>query len=266
MKTVFSFFFLFLLTTSICQAKCRLSEKIVSLSGPVSMVLEELDLLGDPNLIALSKFHPIKGKTRATILAGGLFLSKKTLKTFGNSKIFFDKSRELRSILAKGPSKKLVEVDTRDQDPFEAYNLSLIKLMNSLQFCHREVESLNDKISNIKQGLEEKPSTMNGVFFLGEIGSKLPELIISNDGFVLFLRGQDSFKTYPSDLAYTAWSKKILNKLKSYKFFGIENGGLDNLEVQKLNKTYYNLKMRGVLVPGIRQIYFLREFHKLKFN
>jgi hypothetical protein len=261
MKTVFS---LLILIFSYQAYSCELSEKIVSLSGPITMVLEELDLLGDKNLLAVSKFHPIKNITNAKVLAGGLFLSKKTLKKYQHTKIFFDKSRELKILLSKDHKGLLVEVDTRDQSPFEAFNLSLVKTMNSLKNCHKKVEALEKKILKIKKYLSIKHDFHKSVFYLGSIGTKFPDMVISNDGFILSLKNNINFKTYPSELAYSTWSKKIMKSLSGFKHFGVVESKEDNLRVIKVSGDKYNLSMRGILTPGIRQIYFLDQFQSLQ--
>ena len=260
MKMVISFLFILIMSQA---SACELSEKVVSLSGPVTMVLEELDLLEDKNLLAISKFHPVRGISDEKILAGGLFLSRKTLKKYQHSKIIFDKSRELRMLLSKDHKGQLVEVDTRDQDPFEAFNLSLVKLMNSFKNCHKEVEALNKKVSTINKYHKLKADFFKSIFYLGEIGDKFPDIAISNDGFVLFLKNHSEFKTYPSELSYSTWSKKIMKSLVSFNHFGLMDSKSDKLIIKKEGDRKYNLSMRGILIPGIRQIYFLDQLQTL---
>ena len=67
----------------VCLA-CSLKKPIVSLSGPVTIYIEALGLLSDPKLRAISKFHPIKHKTSAEVLGGGVFLAQKKIKEFSS--------------------------------------------------------------------------------------------------------------------------------------------------------------------------------------
>ena len=262
MKTVISLLLLF----SMNSFSCELSEKIVSLSGPITLLLEELDLLKDKNLLAISKFHPVEKKFNGQILAGGIFLSKKSLNAFKNVKMFFDKSREFKSLLKKSGVKKYIEIDTRDQDPFEAFNLSLVKIMNSLKGCHKTFEALEAKVSIIKSKLKLNPNFERSIFYLGHIKNKYPEIVIANDGFVLGLKAFEKFKTYPSDLSYVTWSKKIMNKLKDFNRYGVSEGKCNDINVLKVSDSNFNLSMRGVLTPGIRQVYFLERLQNLSLH
>ena len=130
MRTVtkFLFIFLFLQNQSIA---CKLAKPLVSLSGPVTMVLEELNLLEDPNLAAISVFHPINKKTSAKILAGGVFLSKRTMESFQDKFVFFDKSMELKKNYKMAKIKNFAEINSLGLDSFELTKLIIQK--------HREV-------------------------------------------------------------------------------------------------------------------------------
>ncbi len=261
MKTVFSLFFIFI---SFELFSCELSEDVISLSGPVTLVLEELDLIRDSHLLAISKFHPVSDKKDKEILAGGLFLSKKILKKYKNKKIFFDKSRELNQLLEKSYSGRKIEINTSKKNPFEAVEIVLKAITSSLKNCDKELRNLRQNVAKIKREFKLPVDFKKSVFFLGKITSKLPELIFSHDGFILSLKELNDFQTYPSELAYTTWSMRILKKLKNFNYIGIEEGQNNSIHLTKEGLNRYNISMRGVLTPGIRQVYFLKEISNLK--
>lgn len=263
MKTAFSLYLLFF---SVQVFACNLSKRTVSLSGPISLIFEELDLIKDKKLLAISTFHPIKSKFQGKVLAGGLFLPRKTLKNYSNDLIFYDKSKEYKSMLKKSGVKEAVEVDTRDMDPFEAFNVSLNKILPYLKHCEIAVDQLKEKIQKIERKIVIKSFLYKSIFFLGTIKNKLPDTVISNDGFVRWLKKDPLFMTYPSPLSYALWSKRIISKLGTYNYFGVTDGKTEKLKMIEVSKGRYNLSMRGVLIPGIRQIYFLQHFQKIKIK
>ncbi|MBT4790053.1 MAG: hypothetical protein HON90_00655 [Halobacteriovoraceae bacterium] len=264
MKTAFSICFVFFCLQSLA---CELNEKIVSLSGPITMLLEELNLQNDKNLLAVSKFHPLKEKFKGEILAGGLFLSKKTLIKYSKTKIFFDKSREFKNLMKRSHIKNTIEVDTRDQDPFEAFQTSLVKLSNSLSHCHKVVLALETKVTGIQKKLQLNPFLKKSIYFLGTFRyGKIPQTVMANDGFVLSLKQFESYTGYPSDFAYLTWSDKILKTLVEHKLIAVSESRSKEIKISKISEKRYNLSYRGLLTPGIRQIYFLKELEKLSFR
>jgi len=263
MKTVTSFLILLFSFTS---GACEISKPIVSLSGPITMLLDELNLLNDKNVLGISKFHPVKPGYKGKIYSGGIFLSNKTLKSFRNSKIYFDKSRGFKQILKKAKISNYQEFDSRDQNPFEVLNMTIIKTQDILKNCFTEIEKLEKKSDKIQKELKLNSELSKSIFFLGSLGHKLPKLVIANDGFVLSLREFDNFKTYPSDISYVPWSQKVLKGLKSYMHIGIDEGSSEVTTINKLSTLKYNISMRGALTPGMRQIYLLQSLQGLKFK
>lgn len=259
MKTAISLFFI--LTASV-QA-CRLERKVVSLSGPMTHFLEELDLLKDPNLLAISKFHNIRSNFKGERLAGGIFLSPKVFHQYKDAFLFYDKSIEFRYFLKKIKHQKVEEIASRDQDPFEVINILSLKARKVLVGCKNNLSQLEKKFKKMREQLLKKKIPWKGVFFLGAIEERLPEMVISNDGFVMFMREKMKFQSYPSDLAYVAWSSKKMSQLSQSFAIGLLDGEKDQIETQILTKSKINMSFRGVFTPGIRQAYFLQELANL---
>ena len=139
----------------------------------------------------------------------------------------------------------------------------LIKLDRTTQRCEGKIAMLEEKLEALEKELTSKtyPSM---IFFLGKIKTHYPELVMANDGHVTFLRELPKYKSYPSDLAYVPWSKKILQDYKGSYKIGLEEGKV--MELKSLGDNKFNIKYRGVLTPGIRQIYFLKDLLELKFK
>ncbi len=260
MKTVSSLFiFFFILPTY----ACRLNTELVSLSGPVTMLLEELELLNDLKLMAISAYHPVSKKFNIKKLPGGIFLGKKVLGEFDpNTVVIFDQSFELKKSLNYYFKKKIIEVDTRGVDPFVAYDRSKKKLLPYLINCELRLRKIDKDVAAIKAIDVHFQKNETYLFYLGELSlsKKKPELLMVNDGPIKWLVNFKVLKTYPSDLAYVTWSKKILKKIKSKKEFGLLNGTTDTLKVVKVLDSQFNLYYRGLLIPGLRQVYFLKDF------
>lgn len=258
MKAAFS---LFLIFNSLCSFACELNRPIISLSGPLTMMLEEMNLLGDKNLVGISNFHPVKTYD-GQIFSGGLFLSKSVLNKNSEAFIFYDRSREFLKLLKSSKHKFYKAVETRELTPFEVVADLLLSIDQFTSKCESAITKLELKMEKLQQKLS-KIKGRNAVFFLGEIKSKLPELVIANDGFVTFLKQNKNYKTYPSTLSYVPWSKKSLSKLKDLVLVGIHEGKM--FQLTKASSNRYNIQFRGILTPGIRQIYFLEKFYQLEF-
>ncbi|MAZ48873.1 MAG: hypothetical protein CME65_09935 [Halobacteriovoraceae bacterium] len=241
-------------------AKCRLDKEVVSLSGPMTHLIEEMNLLDDPKLKAISKFHPLEKPFKKKVLAGGLFLSPHVFRDYKDSLIIFDKSREFEYLLKKTEHKDYIEIDSRDQDPFEVINILVLRIRPVLKGCRDELKSLEKKFQNLRENLLKAKLNLKALFFLGDQKRKLPETIISHDGFVLFLKKFDNFKTYPSDLAYVTWSSKIMKELKDYRKIGLIEAQHEVLTRIEREDGHYDLAFRGIMTPGIRQAYFLKAF------
>ncbi|MBC77860.1 MAG: hypothetical protein CME64_17775 [Halobacteriovoraceae bacterium] len=245
--------------------KLRPSNKYISFSAPITYLLEGLSLLEDPSLDAISSFHPVENKDIKQ-LHGGIFLSKKKLKEMNDSIIFFDESRELKRTLKQSNVKKTIEVVTRNQNPFEAYEKSLGLLSPYLQGCKKRVSKLNNRVGKVKSRIKQSSLPKKTyLFFLGKIGKtgKAPRLIMANDGVVKFLKESLSMKTYPSELAYVPPSSRILNKLENKVFIGLYESK-EKLELQKLMPGKYNIGFPNALKPGITQVYFLEALMDLE--
>lgn len=263
MKTVFSLLFLFCINET--QA-CHFNQHVVSLSAPMTMIFEELNLLGDPKLLAISTFHPVdeSQKFSAERLAGGIFLSKKYLKSYQKAFVFFDESQELKRELKKANIKSLVEFKSRGLDPFDVTFQSIKSLKGVTKGCEKKIKELKLKLIKIKQSFQLPTILKKSIYFLGEIKDQKPDLIIGDDSFVLFLKKSKEFKTYPTSLSYIPWSQKIMKRLKDYMLVGISSSQNNDLKVQKVRTKEFNFSMRGLLTPGIRQVYFLLQLQKLK--
>ncbi len=267
MKLVFKTFFIYLMMITYGFAICSIKQPIISLSGPVTILLEELNLLSDQNLKAISSHHPIQAKTTATVVNGGIFLGKKLIHGFPeNSIIFYDKSRDLKKLLTRHFSGDLIEIDTRSKDPFEVHDLTVELFKNKLLGCDQKLETLNEKLKLLEVKIKKSWKLSRVVFFLGEIKKKLPNLVMSNDGPVIWLKKKTDFKSYPSNLAYTPWSKKIIENLKETLFLGL-NESDDKYKVTHVIGKKWNVYFRGALTPGLRQIYLLERLtDEKKFN
>lgn len=244
---------------------CQLEKNLVSMSGPITMILEELDLLEDPKLKAISNFHPIKKKTTAKIISGGLFVSSQVLKEFQKDAFYYDKSREYSQMLKRNQMNEVFEMSTAGENSFKNFDLALVMLEVNLKNCAKKIAELKKRVEIIKDKLRLYKEKRGVLFFLGEIRHKYPELLMVNDGPMLALRTFGTLVTYDSNLDYVNWSAKEMKKYKKFLKVGLNESKEDGLKLKKVSDTQYNIYFRGVLIPGIRQIYFLEEFIKLKF-
>lgn len=243
---------------------CEIHRDLVVMSGPVTMILEELNLLQQPKLHAISSFHPIKNETTAKVIKGGLFLSPKVLGKYRKYAFFFDKSREFKALLRNNKMQEVWEVDTSGADSFKNFDDSLKLISPFLKDCQTRIEKLKAKVATIKGKTQNYHPKLGMLFFLGEITQKYPELIMVNDGLVLALKNYAKLETYVSKLDYVNWSAKEMKHYTSYIKLGLSESGSDEIEFKKVGDNKYNLYFRGVLIPGIRQIYFLEKFIQLE--
>lgn len=244
-----------------CDAKaCSLKTDIVSLSGPITMLMEELNLLEDKKLAAISHFHPIQKKTNARALKGGLFLSLRELKKYNHHLFFVDKSVEFERMLERSKISNVVTLNTRGIGSIEATELSLNKLAPFLSGCDKRVNTLRARLAELIATLkEQKPKKM--IFYLGSKKNKKPEYIMARDGFVLDLMTYSKLQSFESSLHYVLWSQKELKKYSNY----IEIGIVHNAKETKLKISMYSprncdVSYPGVLIPGISQVNFLKAF------
>lgn len=233
----------------------------LSLSGPVTHLLEELDLLEDPSLKAISVFHSTK-ETKTPKVAGGIFLSPKTLSKYKNDVVFFDESAELEKSLKQNGIKGATEVATRGKGPFAANQLALEALRPRLKGCGERLAALDKRLAAIKKkasGINFGQKTY--VFYLGKFqeGQRPPELVVVNDGFAKFLKEEAGMKTYPGELAYIPWSQRVLSGLEEVVSIGAHESDNPELKVVEVEKGIFNFGMRGILSPGIKQVHFLER-------
>ena len=248
--------FLFLIEGTLA---CSLNTKgIISLSGPVSTYLDQLGIVNE--LDAISSFHPVKN-FKGVKLAGGLYLSTSTLKSMEGKTVFFDKSRELKKVLERFPKIKSIELDSRRRTPREVIEQTAEVLKPYLKNCDEKKSSLNNHISQLENHIRSNSKKIReSIFFLGHISEKLPDTILSNDGFVYWLKKEGLMESYPSDLEYVNWSMKVISPLRGkYFFMGLEdsfNTGL--MKVEKKTDKVLNVSYPGSLTPGYTQLEFMK--------
>lgn len=263
MKTLSLIIILF----SLKSFACSLNNEIVSLSGPITATLEGLEILNDPNLKAISEFYKPRIKYRGVSLAGGLFLSKKTLKKYQKAHFFFDQSIELSNSFQKAKVKNAIEVKTVGQNSFETQEQLLVLLKPYLSNCEKQIEKFQSFIKELKEIILKKKrverlANSKVIFYLGSCqDGRRPPLIIANDGFIKTIKDFKLFKTYSSSLAYANWSQKELKKFDTSDALEVclvdkAVGGLKSKRIGKLLEVY----SENVLVPGIWQIIFLSKF------
>lgn len=264
MKILFSLTFILFISSA--SASCGFSENIksvYSLSGPITVVLEELGLLSSPELKGISVFYPVPENFKGEVIPGGVFLSPSKLASMRGSLVFHDGSQELKKLF-RSQNISAIEFTSRNQTPREVTEASVGLLSKYLSGCDTKV--ILKKLEGIEKSILVKmKEPLPVVFFLGRIsGKKLPELVIANDGVVLWLRKLKLIETYPSELAYVNWSGAIINSLPS----GTLSVGISEDKVPSLQgkSGKYNLIYPGGLIPGIRQLeswnYFLDHVNR----
>lgn len=248
----------FLLLTEVSLA-CSLNTRgVISLSGPVSTYLDQLGIVNE--LEAISSFHPVKN-FKGVKLAGGLYLSTSTLKSMEGKTVFFDKSRELKKVLERFPKIKTIELDSRRKGPKEVIDQTAEALRPYLKNCDEKQGLFNKEISQLEAHIKTNSKKIReSIFFLGHINEKLPDTILSNDGFVYWLKKEGLMESYPTDLEYVNWSMKVISPLRGkYFFFGVEdsfNTGM--MKVEKKTEKVFNVSYPGALTPGYTQLEFMK--------
>lgn len=255
----FSFLILFWSSTLFA---CELKSEIVSLSAPITGVLEDLQLLSDKKLIAISLFHPLQNESKIERLGGGLFLSQKSLKRFQKMSIFFDESGEMKRRLSEAHIVGVNEVQTRSLDPFEVVERALAKLTPFLKNCEEKVGALKTHYLIEQDWLLRQPAFKQPMyFFLGEMKeNNWPDLLMVQDGPVLFWLKHKKLKTIESPLAYVRWGEKWKKSLtENSQLIGlVHTSDAKKFSVEK--QTYWNVTSAGALTPGPWQIRFMRKF------
>lgn len=244
-------------TWASCSFKSQF-KKVISLSGPMTILLRETQLLNDPALEGISIFNPIsENEFRKKRIPGGIFLSQRTLSEFENALIFYDEGRELRKILSTGRGIQSVEIKTRNKYPIEVVD-SLIRTIRPLtNGCDQLLSRFKANAVRMEMELLKKlPSSLKVVFYLGRFkNQRPPELVIVNDGVVKKLIQENKIKTYPSELSYVNWSSKIMDTLsKDFIHLGIEDSGSKLMKEIKRSSMKMTLIYPGALVPGFSQL------------
>lgn len=260
MKILFSL--LIFITSSFATASCGFTpghKSIYSLSGPLTVIFEELGLLSSPVVKGISVFYPAPDSFKGEVIPGGVFLSPAKLSSMKNSIVFYDGSQELKKLF-RSQNIEAIEFISRNQTPREVTTSAISLLSKHLSGC--DTGKILSKLDGLEKDIQAKMKNMKVIFFLGRItNQKLPELVIANDGLVLWLRKTKLITTYPSELAYVNWSGAIMNNLKT----GTALVGISEAEAPSLQGSSgrYNLVYPGGLIPGIRQleawIYYLNH-------
>ena len=134
-------------------------------------------------------------------------------------------------------------------------------LVPYLKNCDDKNKELNTKISQLENHIRSQIKKIGGsIFFLGHIKEKLPDTILSNDGFVYWLKNEKLMESYPSDLEYVNWSMKVISPLRGrFLFFGIEDSFDSGLKkVEKKSEKVFNVSYPGALTPGYTQLEFVK--------
>lgn len=260
MKISLSFFIL--LFSFAALGECRFNAKakdVVSLSGVTTVLFKEMGLLKSPALKGISVFNPVaESEFKGTVYPGGVFLSQQLLTELDGKTVFYDESRDLKKILSSRGKVNLVEIKTRNFTPEGVTDLALKEMAPYLQGCEGKIKSIKDEMIQLQQQLKAKlVKDFKVVFYLGEIKKlKIPQMIIVQDGVVKWLIENKLISTYPSELSYVNWSRKILDSLpRETVHVGIIDSGRELKEENvKVTKTTMNLIYPGSLVPGISQL------------
>lgn len=231
-------------------------KSVYSLSGPVTLILKDLNLLKSEKLKAVSVFHPVtKTEFKGSFLPGGVFLSHDTIKSLAGSTLFYDESRELTRIFLRYPNIKAVEIKTRSLTPMQVMQAMELQLKPYLSGCDLKklTTHLSSRLEVLKKTIK-KNSTM--IFFLGGIqNKKFPELVMAQDGVVKWMIQENLLKSYPSDLAYVNWSARIMNELpKNTYYVGLKDSGSGMDKVMKKDDHFINLTYPGAFIPGSGQV------------
>jgi hypothetical protein len=261
MQIFLSFLFFSVISVHACNFKPEV-KRIISLSGPVTVILEELSLLQHEKVHGISIFNPVSTKNlKAKIYPGGVFLSQATLSDFSSSVVFYDESRELRKALLKRRDINSQELTTRGLTPNEVINRVFYQLNPFISGCEQSIKMVREKALILQQELfkfiKGRPYV---IFYLGEFRlGRPPELVMVNDGVPRLLLQNQLIKSYPSSLGYVNWSSKLMQEIPSSAIHvGIKDTGMNGAEKVDFSNSRFTLYYPGALVPGLTQ---LKAFH-----
>lgn len=252
MKLVISFLF-FVCSSLACELNSQ--NDYVTLSAPMSTLMKKLRVLSRVRLI--STFHPYEEKIKK--VSGGIFLRGDKINLKENTILFFDESKELERNLKKTIAQKVI-VKTRGLSSIQSTRYLINKLSPYLKNCKKRIDLLQLEIEKMKERISSFKFKDTFLFYLGGISKDLKNnsMLITHDGFLLDLKENKSFKTYPSTTAYTNWSAKILKELKNKKYYGLKKSS--KKKIHKLKSKYFNINYPGILIPGYSQVEFLNFF------
>ncbi len=255
---------------SMTAIPCSLKENTVSLSGPLNFYFLELELHQDSKLKAVSLYHDfLHNKFKGKWIGGGIYLSTKELSKIGlKYDLYLDESFELEQRIQK-IKKKVPEI--RSVHWVKSKGKSSLELIKKLEStikkitrnCDEKLSVLRSRVSKIStEILNFKFLEKTHLFYLGMVkGEKTKNIMVANDLFVLNLKQNKSFKGYKTDLAYLEPSSKNLKSLRDKSIYiGLNSSKDSEFKFIEYDKNSYNLFYRGLLVPGLSQIYFISEF------
>lgn len=242
---------------AICRFKTEI-KKVVSLSGPMTVLLNETSLINDRAFDGISIFNPVSEKTyKKKIYPGGIFLAHSALEGLSNGVVFYDESREVKRILEYRKDIKSIQIKTRGLMPLEVIDSLIQELSIFVTDCSGSFSKIRLKAEKLQEKLiETLPKNLEVVFYLGEFKSnRPPELIIVQDGVVKLLLNKNIIKTYPSDLSYINWSSKILSHMSAHTLHvGVVDSAMKDMREVKKNQGNMTIVYPGALVPGLSQL------------
>jgi hypothetical protein len=247
---------------------CRLKSEVpvYSLSGPVTTLFRELKLLS--SLKGISVFYPAQSGYSGTLVPGGAFMAPATYEALKGSVVFYDHSQDLARRL-RAPESKVVAIPitTRDLLPLEVVELVVKSVAPYLQDCDPQVAAFRAEAeASAKLILQKLKRPLRAVVYPGAFSrGRPPELVMANDGIVKWLRQEKKLETYLSELAYVAWSSRLLTELPAKTLHvAFNEAALRRLE--KHGEDRYTLHHPGALIPGLDQLtswlYFLGELQR----
>lgn len=259
MRTWLSLFLL----PALAQASCGLKDPLYSLSGPLTTALKEIGLHRSPKILGISSFYQdAEKKFVAPRIPGGSLLSPVTVQGLKKGTVFYDEALELEKILSKfGKNLHLRKITTRSLTPLAVTDLLIRELRTVTAGCDEKLSLFKQRVLESQESIRKKlPPDFRIIFFLGEIRKDaLPELVMANDGIVLWLRAEKKILSYPSALAYVPWSAKFLRDLGG-KYLRVGLVDSEKKSITKVDASKMTLEYPRALTPGFDQLQGLEFF------
>jgi hypothetical protein len=274
MLSLFLFFISF--HTVHAQEKCQFQTniKVVSLSAPITYLLQRLDLIHSPQLQAVSDFHHIEQEHKnLKRVPGGEFISQQLVKQWEGHIVWYDQSNRLSQIFARNPKVKSIEISTRELNWEQSFNnvtKALSPYLNAQ--CETELVQLHTKMSQDLDHLKKsRIKPLSAIFFVGECieNQPLPKMVMLQDGVLKDLLSTGTVQSFNSPLAYLMWSEKDLADFKrSHNPMFICLNAKPKMELKQLAKNHiWNFSHPHILNPGFPQLEaFIGLFAQLKIN